>query len=184
MFPRWSGFVSLRVWEREWRNSIGPSAKTKGNIFLSVWPKKLPVHLCPHHKVWWDTLPRDLFTCLHIFDDFKYLRSFTDRIARMTGSTELNIWNPCDTIPFDIAVAEGTVQMGCFFVVNMIEEDGLIDRFPRKDWKDWKEDTFGPNLESVVGNNDNKENQDNWNEKAKEPFHNSNLYWMGLQSVK
>jgi hypothetical protein len=33
-------------------------------------------------------------------------------------------------------VAECTVQMGYFFVVDMIEKDRLIDRFPGKDWKD------------------------------------------------
>jgi hypothetical protein len=81
-------------------------------------------------------LPRDLFTCFHIFDDLKCLGPFTDGIARMTGSTEFNVWNPCGTIPFDIAVTEKTVQMGCFFVVDMIEKDGLIDRFPRKDRED------------------------------------------------
>jgi hypothetical protein len=54
----------------------------------------------------------------------------------MTGSTEFNVWNPCGTIPFDIAVTEKTVQMGCFFVVDMIEKDGLIDRFPGKDRED------------------------------------------------
>ena len=81
-------------------------------------------------------LPRDLFTCLYIFDDFKCLGPFADCIACMTGSTEFNVWNPCNTIPFDIAVAECTVQMGYFFVVDMIEKDRLIDRFPGKDWKD------------------------------------------------
>jgi hypothetical protein len=48
----------------------------------------------------------------------------------MAGLTELNIWNPCGPIPFDIPMAEKTVQMGYFFVMNMVEEDGLIDRFP------------------------------------------------------
>ena len=101
-------------------------------------------------------LPWDLFTCLYIFDDFKCLRSFTDRIARMAGSTELNVWNPRGTIPFDIAVAERTVQMGCFFVMDMIEKDGLIDRFPREYWKDREENSFGLDLKSIIGNNGKK----------------------------
>jgi hypothetical protein len=45
----------------------------------------------------------------------------------MTGSTELNVWNPCNTISLYIAMAEGTVQTDRFFVVDMIEENGLID---------------------------------------------------------
>ena len=101
-------------------------------------------------------LPWDLFPCLYIFDDFKCLRSFTDRIARMAGSTELNVWNPRGTIPFDIAVAERTVQMGCFFVMDMIEKDGLIDRFPREYWKDREENSFGLDLKSIIGNNGKK----------------------------
>jgi len=75
-------------------------------------------------------LPGDLFTRLHIFNDFKCLGSFADRIARMAGLTELNVWNPCDTIPFDIPVAEGTVQMDSLFVMNMIKKNRLLDRFP------------------------------------------------------
>jgi hypothetical protein len=54
----------------------------------------------------------------------------------MAGLTEVNIWNPCDTVPVDVAMAESTVQMDCFLVVNMVEENGLIDRFPREDWED------------------------------------------------
>ena len=65
--------------------------------------------------------PWDLLTCLHIFDDFKGLRSFADRIARMADSTEFNIWDPCNSIPFDITVAEGTVQIEFLFVNEMIE---------------------------------------------------------------
>ena len=74
----------------------------------------------------------------------------------MTGSTELNVWNSSDTVPFDIAVAERTVQMGYFFVMNMIEKDRLIDRFPREDWKDREENTFGLDLKSMIANNGKK----------------------------
>jgi hypothetical protein len=84
----------------------------------------------------------------------------------MTGSTELNVWNPCGTISFDIAVTECAIQIGCLFVVDMIEKDGLIDRFPRKDREDREEDTFGLNLKSMVGNNGKKKKQNDSNEEA------------------
>jgi hypothetical protein len=45
----------------------------------------------------------------------------------MTSSTEFNVWNPCNTIPFYEAMAESTVQIYHLFVVDMIEEDGLIN---------------------------------------------------------
>jgi hypothetical protein len=97
-------------------------------------------------------LPRDLFTSAHIFHDFKCLWSFADCIAGMTGSTEFNVWNSCNTIPFNIPVAECTVQMGYLFVVNMIEKDRLLDRFPREDRKDRKEGLFSLDLKSMIGN--------------------------------
>jgi hypothetical protein len=82
------------------------------------------------------SLPGDLFPGLHILDDLKRLRPFADRIGRMAGLTELNIWNPCHTIPFGITMAESTVQMGYFLMMNVVEEDRLIDRFPREDRED------------------------------------------------
>jgi len=33
-------------------------------------------------------------------------------------------------------VAKGTVQTDCFFVMNVIEKNGLIDRYPSIDGKD------------------------------------------------
>jgi len=56
------------------------------------------------HPLPWNLLP--LFNIFHYFECF---RSLTDRISRMTGLTELNIRNPCDTISFDVTVAESTV---------------------------------------------------------------------------
>jgi len=111
-------------------------------------------------------LPLDLFTCLHIFNDFKCLGPFADCIACVTGSTKFNVWNPCGTIPFDIAVTERTVQIDFLFVNKMIEKDGLIDRFPRKDREDREEDSFGLNLKSMIRNNGKKKDQYDSHEKA------------------
>ena len=63
-------------------------------------------------------------------------------------------------------MTEGTVQIDFLFVDDMVEKDGLIDRFPRKDWEDWKEDTFGANPKSMVGNNGKKKDQNDSNEEA------------------
>jgi hypothetical protein len=81
-------------------------------------------------------------------------------------------------------VAESAVQLDCLFVVNMIEKDGLIDRYPREDREDGKEDTFGLNLKSMIGNNGKKKNQDNGYEKTQKSPHINNLYEMGLLPVK
>jgi hypothetical protein len=102
----------------------------------------------------------------------------------MTGPTEFNVWNSCNTIPFNIPVAECTVQMGYLFMVNMIKKDRLLDRFPREDWEDRKEEMFDRILKSIIGNSSEKKNEDNGNEKAEEPFHIYNLYEMELPPVK
>jgi len=54
----------------------------------------------------------------------------------MASATELDIRNPSSTVPFHVPVAEGTVQADCFFVMNMIEKNGLIDRYPGINGKD------------------------------------------------
>jgi hypothetical protein len=58
----------------------------------------------------------------------------------MAGSTEFNVWYPCDTVLRHISVAERAVQLSHLFVMNMIKGNGLIDRLPGKDWKDGKEE--------------------------------------------
>jgi hypothetical protein len=121
-------------------------------------------------------LPGNLFVRLHIFDHFKCLRSFAHRIGRMTGPTEFDVWNPCNPIPFHISVAESTVQIGGFLMMDMIEKNGLIDRYPSINWKNSIEDAFGLNLISMVGNNGKKENQNDNKKNTKEPLHNTNLY--------
>jgi hypothetical protein len=54
----------------------------------------------------------------------------------VAGSAEFDIGYSCSAVPFRIPVAEGTVQTDCFFVMDMIEKNGLIDRYPGIDGKD------------------------------------------------
>jgi hypothetical protein len=77
----------------------------------------------------------------------------------MAGSTELDIWDSCSSVPFHISVAEGTVQADSFFVMNMIEKYGLIDGYPSINGKDGKEDLFGLDPKSMVGNDGKKGNE-------------------------
>jgi len=68
--------------------------------------------------------------------------------------------------------------------MDMVEQDGLIDGDPRKNWKEGKEDSLGLNPKSMVGNDDKKKQEDGNDEKADPLPHTYNLYWKGLQSVK
>jgi hypothetical protein len=54
----------------------------------------------------------------------------------MAGATEFDIWYSCGSVPLYIPVAEGTVQTDCFFVMNVIEKNGLINGYPSIDGKD------------------------------------------------
>ena len=74
--------------------------------------------------------------------------------------------------------------MGHLFVMDMVEQDGLIDRNPGKNWKEGKEDTLGLNPKSMVGNNGKKKQENDDNGKADPLPHTYNLYFKGLQSVK
>ena len=83
------------------------------------------------HPLPWNLLPR-----FHISDHFQCLGSFTDGIARMAGLTEFDVGNPGNTISIHVAVAERTVQFCHLFVVDMIEQDGLIHWNPGQNRKD------------------------------------------------
>lgn len=61
--------------------------------------------------------------------------------------------------------------MGHLFVMDMVEQDGLIDGSPRKNWKDGEEDPLGLNPKAMVGNNNKKEEDDHRNKKGKPLFH-------------
>jgi len=70
----------------------------------------------------------------------------------MAGSAELYVWNPGDTVFAYVPVAERAVQVGYFFVMNMIEKNGLIYGYPTIDWKDGIEYAFGLKSIPMVGN--------------------------------
>jgi len=48
-------------------------------------------------------------------------------------------------------MAEGAFQIGYFLMVEMIEENRLIDGNPFINWKNGKENHFGLNPKSMVG---------------------------------
>jgi hypothetical protein len=73
-------------------------------------------------------------------------------------------------------MAEGTVQTDRFFVVDMIEENGLIDWNPGINWKDGVEDTFRLNPKSIVGNSGEEKYENNSKKKEKGLLHIYNLY--------
>jgi len=112
------------------------------------------------------SLPLNFSPRLNIFYDFKRFWPFADRIRGVASSTELNIGNPCRPIPLCISMAEGAVQIDCLFVMDMIEENGLVDRGPRENRKDGEEDTFCLDPKSMVGNDSKKEKEDNNDENG------------------
>ena len=93
----------------------------------------------------------------------------------MTGLTELNVRNSCDTIPFDIAVTEGAVQFCYFFVMDVIESNWLIDCDLGKNRKESIEDAFCLNAKSIVRNRDKQSNDDERDEKIDPFLHENNL---------
>jgi len=108
------------------------------------------------HSLPWDLSPR-----LNIFYHLQSLRPFADRIRGVASSTEFNIGNPCRPVPLCITMAEGAVQIDCLFMMDMIEENGLVDRGPRENRKNGEEDTFCLDPKSMVGNDSKKEKEDN-----------------------
>jgi hypothetical protein len=121
-------------------------------------------------------LPWNLFSHLNIFDHFKSLWPFAHCIGGVAGPAEFDVGYSCGAISFNIPVAESTVQTSCLFVVDMIEEDGLIDRNPGINWKDGKEEAFGLNLKSMVGNRGKKKYEYNNKKKGEPLLHIYNLY--------
>jgi len=68
--------------------------------------------------------------------------------------------------------------------VDMIEKDGLIDRFPSKDWKDREKNPFGLNLKPMVGNDGKKKDEDDGHESRRTSSTYYILYETELLSVK
>ncbi len=84
----------------------------------------------------------------------------------MASPTEFDIWYSCSAVPFHIPVTEGTVQIDCIFMMNMIKKNGLINGYPGVNGKDGEKDFFGLNLKSMIGNDGKKENDNQQSEKA------------------
>jgi len=112
------------------------------------------------------SLPLNFSSRLNIFYHFKRFWPFANRIRDVASSTEFNIGNPCRPIPLCISMAEGAVQINCLFVMDMIEENRLVDRGPRKNWENGEEDAFCLDPKSMVGNDSKKEKEDNNDENG------------------
>src|SRR3990172_11858041 len=129
-------------------------------------------------------LPGNLLFRLNILDDFQYLGPFTHGIRCVTSPADFNIWNPGNALPFHITVAKRTAQIGRLFVVDMVEQDGLIHRHPCEGWKKGEEDPFRLNLKPVKGDDTQQKNQAD-SGKDDGPFlHNFICYLMRSKSVK
>jgi hypothetical protein len=68
-------------------------------------------------------------------------------------------------------MAEGATQIDCLYVMDMIKENGLVNRGPRENWENREEKAFGLNLKSMVGNDRKKEKEDNSKENSNSLFH-------------
>jgi hypothetical protein len=73
-------------------------------------------------------------------------------------------------------MAKVAVQLGDFFMVNMIEADRLINGCASKDWEDRKDERFRLDSEAIPRNGCEKKNQDNRHEKANLLFHLFSLF--------
>jgi len=89
----------------------------------------------------------------------------------MAGPAEFDIGDSCDTIPYYMAMTEGTVQFRHLFVVDVVESDGLLDRDPGKDGEDRIKDAFCLCTESVVSDRGKQGDEDDGNEKIKQFLH-------------
>jgi len=114
-------------------------------------------------------LPGNLFLGLNILDHFQRFRPLAHGIRCVTGPADLNIGNPGDALPFHIAMAKGAAQIGCLFMMNMIEQDGLVHGGPCKGWKKRKEDALRLNLKPVKSDDTQQENQDD-SSRCNDPF--------------
>jgi hypothetical protein len=121
-------------------------------------------------------IPRNSLPGLHIFNDFECLGSLADSIRGMTGLTEFNIGNPCDAIPFDKAMAEGTVELGTLLVEDMIKKDGLINCLVGENGEHGKDDLLGRNPKPVPYDDREKKNEDNDSQCKKLLSHITSLF--------
>jgi hypothetical protein len=68
--------------------------------------------------------------------------------------------------------------------MDMIEKNGLVHKYPAKNWKNGIKNGFGLKSIAIVSNDGEEEDQDNKNNKDESLFHIHYLYGKGLKSVK
>ncbi len=120
-------------------------------------------------------LPRNRLAVLHIPDHLQSLRSLADCVGGMAGLAEFNVRDACDTISFDIAVAESAVQFGHLFVMDVIESNGLVDHNLRKNRKDSIEDALRLSAKTIVSHGGEQREDDESNAKINPFSHINNL---------
>jgi hypothetical protein len=111
-------------------------------------------------------LPRNSLICFHISDNLYRLGPLTDCIAEMTGSTDFDVRDSSSTVFTDKPVAEKTVQLGHFLVVDMIEPDRLVNVLTFQYWEDRENESFHRNSKTMPCNNGKKKDQNDSNEEA------------------
>jgi hypothetical protein len=89
----------------------------------------------------------------------------------MTGPAEFDIGNPGHPVLFHIAVAEGAIQLGNFFMMDVIEEDRLIDRRPGENREQEEKDLLRFDLKPVVSNDGKKKDDEDGKKNNEFPFH-------------
>lgn len=122
------------------------------------------------HPLPWNRLP-----VLHVSDHLQSLRSLADCVGRMAGLAEFNVRDACDTIPFDIAVAESAVQFGHLFVMDVVESNGLVNHNLRKDREDRIKDALRLSAKPIVSHGGEQGEDDESDAKINPFSHINNL---------
>jgi hypothetical protein len=89
----------------------------------------------------------------------------------MTDPAEFNVRDSCHAIFFHIPVAERAVQFGHLFVMDVIEENGLVNGLRGIYRKEREEKAFRLNLKPMVSHNRQQKEEDCPEEKEELLFH-------------
>jgi hypothetical protein len=89
----------------------------------------------------------------------------------MTDPTEFNVRDSCHAIFFHIPVAERAVQFGHLFVMDVIEENGLVNGLRGIYRKEREEKAFRLNLKPMVSHNRQQKEEYCPEEKEELLFH-------------
>jgi hypothetical protein len=120
-------------------------------------------------------LPRNVFACLDMFHHFESLRPFAQGVCGVASSTEFDVRDTGSPVLFCVLVAERAVKFHNFFVMVMIENDGLIHGGPGKNWEQTEEDPFRFDLKSLVSDDSNKDEAKSDCETQELSFHSISL---------